>query len=174
MNQPELQAAASDDLQRIVRMSEVMVRAEQRVEELTEQLRVAKSELERIATEDLPTLMSEIGLKEITLADGAKLSVNPDVSCSISEARRPEAHAWLEEHGFGGLIKSEVRLQLGREELERAREVAEQIGGFVVEQVHPATLKSFVKEQRAAGVTLPEDLFGIQPYDRAKLVRPRR
>lgn len=163
-----------DLLARVVRMSDVMVRAQARVDELTEQLRLAKQDLAQIETEDLPLLMKELGLQELTLADGSKVAVKEDVNCAITEARRPEAHAWLLANGFGGLIKSEVRVAFDRGEIERAREVAEKVGGFVVEAVHPATLKSFVKEQRAAGTNLPTELFGIHPFDKAVLTRPRR
>jgi len=41
------------------------------------------------------------------------------------------------------------------------------------EGVHHSTLKSFVIEQREKGAELPLDLFGIHPYNRAKLAPPK-
>lgn len=164
----------STDLQRIVQLAELMTRQAERVSQLTEELRVAKDALRTTETEDLPMLMSELGLQEITLEDGAKVKVKPEVDCAITEANRDAAHAWLVERGYGGLIKSEVRRSYDREELEAAHAAAEQIGGYVVELVHPATLKSFIKERRAAGENVPEDLFSLRPYDKATLTRPRK
>ena len=43
----------------------------------------------------------------------------------------------------------------------------------VKEAVHPATLKSFVKERMAAGASPPADMFGIFPYDKAKVKPPK-
>jgi hypothetical protein len=52
--------------------------------------------------------------------------------------------------------------------------VAEQIGGEMVERVHPSTLKSFVKEQMEAGRAIPFDLFAIHPFNRVKITAAKK
>jgi hypothetical protein len=161
------------DLERVVAMAQLMVRAAEHVAALTEQLRLAKEVYTRLETEDLPQLMHELQLKEFVLEDGSRLELKPDVQCGISEARRVEAHAWLVANGYGGLIKSEVTVQFEREKVEEARQLAEEIGGIVSESVHPATLKAFVKERIQAGTPIPAETFGIFPFDRVTYTKPK-
>lgn len=168
------------DLKRIVELATLMVAQQRRVEDLKRDLETAQRDLARIETEDLPELMSEVGLNSVTLDDGSVIEVKQDVQCGISEERRNAAHAWLIEHGFGGLIKTEVVVAFGRGEKEAAEEFSAEVVQLtghtpaVKEAVHASTLKAFVKEQLEAGVAIPFDLFGIHPYNKAKLKAAKR
>jgi hypothetical protein len=168
-------ATEEKSLKRVVSMATLMVQQAEAVKRLEATLKDAKAELLRMEREDLPELMREIGLSSVKLADGSTVEVVEDVECAISEERRPAAHAWLTEHGFGGLIKTQVITAFDRGELETAVEYAARASAafpdhpaLVKDTVHPATLKSFVKEQIAAGAALPYELFGVHPFSRAK------
>lgn len=174
-----LDADAQTSLERIVRMATILVDAAARVEELKRQLEQAKEDHRRLEQEDLPQLMLEVGLTAIRLEDGSNLELKPDVQCGISEARQEQAYGWLEANGFGGLIKPEVRIQFARDEIETAERVAEETGGVLLRSVHPATLKSFIKEQMAKqgqeGVpALPMEVFGVHPFNKAVLSKKKR
>jgi hypothetical protein len=165
----------SDALKRIADLARLMVDAEKRVKDVDAELKTAKADLLRIQTEDLPELMSELGMTSIKLEDGSSIEVVQDVMCAISEERRPAAHAWLVGNGFGGLIKTGLNIAFERGEYDAAVAAAEelrvQFPGREVEArdaVHPATLKSFVKEQMEKGIAIPFDLFGIHPFNKAK------
>jgi hypothetical protein len=157
------------DLKRVIQLANLMVEQRQRVDALKTDLEKATADLRAIETVDLPELMREVGMKSVTLDDGSMIDLVDEVDCGITEAKRPEAHKWLIENGFGGLIKTEVVVAFGRGEHEAALKCAEEVGGTAVERVHPATLKSFVKEQLAAGRAVPFDTFGVYPYSKAKL-----
>lgn len=163
------------DLKRVQQLAALMVSQQATVVALIEQLDAAKKALTRTEQEDLPELMAEVGLKSLTLEDGSIVEVVQDVSCGITEERRALAHSWLLEHGFGGLIKTEVSVAFGRGERDQATLLAAKIqedtgaSPAVKEAVHPATLKSFVKEQMELGVAIPFDVFGIHPFNKAKL-----
>jgi hypothetical protein len=167
------------DLQRAVTLAELLVQLRQNVESLEKQLAAAKADARRVEQEDLPALMQELGLETFRLTSGETIEVVPEVDCAISEERRPAAHAWLLERGFGGLIKTEVVTTFGRGEIDAAQQLAADIAQntgatpVVVERVHPATLKSFVKEQMAAGSPVPFDLFGVHPYNKVKISKRR-
>jgi hypothetical protein len=169
----------SDALVRITTMAALLVGAIERVAKADAELKAAKETQRRLEQDDLPELMRELTLTEIKLADGSAVTVVNEVDCSITEERRPAAHAWLEEHGFGGLIKTAVTVDFARDEREAAAQCAVQIEetlgrpAQVGERVHPATLKAFVKEQLAAGAGVPFDLFGVRPYAKAKITAPR-
>lgn len=178
---PEAQTG-SDALARIAALAELLKMQQREVEALEEQLRQAKEVMRATETEDLPELMTELGLTEIKLVDGSKVEVKPDIQCGISEERRGEAHRWLEAHGFGGLIKTTVAVGYGRDEraeaLVAAREIEAATGRAVAvnEAVHPATLKAFLKEQLELGPegsNPPPELFGVYTFSRAKITPPR-
>jgi hypothetical protein len=166
------------ELKRVIELANLLVTQRTKVDQLTKDLAAEKRDLLRLETEDLPELMREIGMQSVTLEDGSSVEVVDEIDCAISEERRPVAHAWLIENGFGGLIKTEVSVAFGSGELEEATALAEELRGedfepSVVDRVHPATLKSFVKEQMAKGVTIPFDLFGIHPYSKAKFKKAK-
>lgn len=164
----------SNDLQRAVQLAELLIELREKVTDLEKQLDVAKADVRRVEQEDLPDLMQELGLETFKLKTGELIEVKPEVDCGISEERRPAAHDWLINNGFGGLIKTEVVVTFGRGDQVAAstfaREVAEAgKSPAVVERVHPSTLKSFVKEQMSAGKPVPFELFGVHPYSKVKI-----
>lgn len=149
------------------------------VEQLTTQLDAAKAALRRTETEDLPELMNEVGLSELTTKDGIEVSIAADVTCGISEANMTRAVHWLAERGYDGIVKTEVSVLFGRGERDEANNLAQQLKdqglpGHVTNSIHSQTLKSFVKERMAAGEAVPFDLFGIHPFSRAKLKMKKR
>ena len=162
------------DLQRAVQLAELLLKLRQNIDRLETELETAKKDMRRVEQEDLPDLMQELGLETFKLTTGELIEVKPEVDCGISEERRARAHAWLTENGFGGLIKTEVVAKFGREEREAAVACAQQIGGEMIERVHPSTLKSFVKEQMAAGNPVPFDLFGVHPYNKVKITAAKK
>lgn len=168
-------AAEPASLERVMELANLMVEREKEVSRLEQELKEAKAALAAVQTEDLPRMMEEIGMKLVMLADGSKVEVVDDVHCGITEARRDAAHKWLVDNGFGGLIKTQVIVSFDRGELDAACAYTEELNRMDPEHpaamkdaVHPATLKSFVKEQLAAGAEIPQDLFGIHPFSRAK------
>jgi hypothetical protein len=169
----------NDILTQIAELSELLRQADADVAVLVTELQEAKEAVRRLQEEDLPELMREVGLSEIKLADGSSIKVVDEVDCSISEDRRARAHDWLTANGFGGIIKSAITVEFGRDEHDQALAAAEKIhdvtgrDATLKEAVHPQTLKAFVKEQMAAGVSVPQELFGIRPYSKAKLTKAR-
>lgn len=155
-------------LERVIELANLMVAQRKEVERLEGELERAQNDLRRVEQEDLPELMREVGMQSVRLADGSTIEVVDEVSCGITEAKRHDAHRWLEANGFGGIIKTEVVVGFGRGEHEAAAACAESVGGALVERVHPSTLKAFIKEQMAAGRAVPFDLFGVHPFAKAK------
>jgi hypothetical protein len=171
---------STDALARIADMVQIMSQAAERVEGLKQQLEAAKNDHRRIEQEDLPDLMREFGVTDIKLQDGTSVKVTDEVDCAITEERRPAAHAWLINNGFGGLIKTDLTLSFGKDEREEADRVAAELteiteaAPVVQERVHPATLKSFIKERMEAGQVVPFDLFGVHPFSKARIVAARK
>lgn len=163
------------DLQRLVELGDLMVAQEKEVARLTKELAAAKKLHLKTSTEILPDLMSEIGVDEIKLSDGSRITCTAEVDCAITESTREGAMSWLINNGFGGLIKTTVTLEFGSGEREAANELAQELAAeyensvTLKEVVHPQTLKSFVREQMAAGAAIPMDTFNVRPYNIVKL-----
>jgi|TARA_R100001086_G_C11796665_1_gene247759 hypothetical protein len=134
--------------------------------ELEAKLRAKKEEFRLTSEQELPDAMQSVGLTQITLSTGERISINEFYSAHISKANQEKAYEWLVSNGHEGLIKNEVLLKFGREEVEVVNETvsALQSRGLspeVRQSIHPSTLKAFVKEQFTSGNDIPTEPFGI-------------
>lgn len=162
------------ELSLVSKLAQDLETSERKIAFYEQKLKEAKEENRRIAEVDLPNAMAELGLAELKLANGAKISIKAEVYCSISEANRYSAHHWLRSKGFGDLIKNELKVNFGRGEDHNA-EILKQIldtGPYSYsekESVHPQTLRAFLKEQLAEGNEIPMDLFSATPVNKAMI-----
>jgi hypothetical protein len=130
-------------------------------------LKLWKEQYVRLAQVDLPEAMRIAGIAQMSTDDGFKVEVKDEIYASISEKNKVEAHAWLVEHDFGDIIKTDVTVKFGRGEHEKVELLLEELQteGYqnfnLKEAVHPQTLKAFLREQLAAGKDVPLELFGV-------------
>ena len=170
---------AAEDLARVSAMVQVLLARQAAVTAAEDALAAAKNSLRTVEQEDFPELLREVGFTEVKLEDGTSIKLVDDISCGISQANRPEAFKWLRARKFGGLIKTSLVVQFGKDEaalVKQAKAALVKLGyePEVAEGIHPATLKSFLKEQREKGTALPEKTFGIHPYSKAVVKLPKQ
>jgi hypothetical protein len=144
------------------------------VELLEAKLKEQKEYARVLREETLPGAMQELGLAELKLDTGETITITDDVYASIPADKKPAAFDWLEDHGFGGLIKTEVGVMFGKGEMDKATEVYDALAGQGMEpkfirDVHPQTLRAFLREQMRAGNPVPLNLFGARPVFTTKL-----
>jgi hypothetical protein len=182
-----LPAVNSDLLAQLTMLANAMVAKEQEIKEREQALLASKADLRAISEEHIPGLMMEIGVKALTLEDGTSVTVKNDVQASIPTERKEEAFKWLEDNGFGGLIKTEVLVVFGREELEKAVEfynglIEQGLQPELKRAVHWQTLNAFLREQiekmpqniEEKMPIVPLETFGARPITIAKLKSPKR
>lgn len=133
-----------------------------------------KKKLLIIEEETIPCAFQELGIKEIKLETGQKVKVTLDVYSSLSNDNKPKAYAWLNNHSYGGLIKVELTVNYSKGEKEKAEEKYKELikDGLSVdlsENVHHATLASFLRERIREGAEIPLDLFGARPCFKTKI-----
>lgn len=162
----QLSSVDNNDLKQVAGLVRQQILLEQRVEDLTAELKRAQADLAQISGETLPAALAEHGLSELKMADGSKVTVATVISASISKERSDRAHQWLRDKGFGDLIKNTVAVNFGKGEDDKANDLIRELvtEGYVVDQkeaVHPSTLKAFCKEQIENGKDIPSELFGI-------------
>jgi len=162
----QLSSVDNNDLKQVAGLVRQQLLLEQRVEDLTAELKRAQADLAQISGETLPAALAEHGLSELKMADGSKVTVSTVISASISKERSGSAHQWLRDNGFGDLIKNTVAINFGKGEDDKANELIRELEteGYAVDQkeaVHPSTLKAFCKEQIEKGKEIPSELFGV-------------
>ena len=133
---------------------------------MEEALKNKKKEIDRISGEVIPTMLSEMGLSQLKLADGSAVDVKPFYSASISAQNKDKAYNWLRNNGLGDIIKNEISVSFGRNEDNKAANYAElaKSNGFQPTQklkVEPMTLKALVRERIEAGKEMPTEIFNV-------------
>ena len=131
-----------------------------------EQIKQKKKHLDYLSGEVIPTMLSEMGLSFLKLADGSSIEVKTNYSATITQAKKEEAFNWLRQNGLGDIIKNEVVVSFGRSEDDKAAAYAELAKGQGLEptqklKVEPMTLKALVRERIEAGKEMPTELFNI-------------
>ena len=141
-----------------------------------EALKSSKRELEIVSGEIIPTLLSEMGLSSLKLADGSSVDVKPFYSATITVQNREKAFNWLRINGLGDIIKNEISVSFGRNEDNKAAEYANLAKGQGFQptqklKVEPMTLKALVRERVEAGKEMPTDIFNVFVGNRTKITR---
>jgi hypothetical protein len=159
-------------------MSAMMVDLQRQIDEAEGVVSTLKEKHRMVKEETIPMMMQEIGLESVTLITGEKLTVEQEVYASIPAPQREQAYAWLEEHNFGSIIKTEVEAQFGKGESKRAIEILQLLKEQGVEaelsrSVHAQTLKAFLKECLSNKVDIPLDMFGARPTWTTKVKPPK-
>lgn len=154
----------------VARLAARLSSLEDEVSVLEQALKDKKKEKQRVEEQDLPEAMDAIGMSEFKLTTGEKITVKTFYTASITAERKEEAFAWLDDHGHGGIIKTEISVAFGRGDLELARKFEEYCKNFEEASIQPnfeqsvfwSTLRKFVEEQITAGNDeLDRDLFGV-------------
>jgi len=143
---------------------------------MEEALKTRKKEIDRISGEVIPTMLSEMGLSQLKLADGSSVDVKPFYSATISAQNKDKAYSWLRTNGLGDIIKNEISVSFGRNEDTKAAEYADLAKGQGYQptqklKVEPMTLKALVRERIEAGKEMPTDIFNVFVGNRTKITR---
>jgi len=139
-------------------------------------LKKLQEEVDILSGDVIPTMMQEMNISTLKLADGSAVEVKPIYGASISAERKEEAFNWLRTNGLGDLIKNEVTVSFGRNEDNKAIAYANLAAerGYQPSQklkVEPMTLKALVRERIEAGKDMPSDLFNVFAGNRTKIIR---
>ena len=149
---------------------------EETISRLEETLKEEKKTLLKLTDEEMPAMLAEIGISSFSLDDGSTVEVKQTYGASILMDNRPAAYEWLRDNGYDDIIKNTVLCQFGRGEDDQASAFAAfaQQQGYVPEQkteIHPQTLRAFVKERVEEGDAFPMELFGAWVGQRAVIKR---
>ncbi len=162
-------------------LSDQVVKLQNLEDEFTQkekELKELKRKVDLVSGEVIPTMMQEMNISTLKLADGSSVEVKPVYGASILVAQREGAFKWLRDNGLGDLIKNEITVAFGRNEDNKASEYANLAKGQGYEpvqklKVEPMTLKALVRERLEAGQEMPSDLFNLFTGNRTKITRKK-
>ena len=151
---------------------------EDELEQKEKELKELKRHVDLVSGEVIPTMMQEMNISTLRLADGSSVEVKPVYGTSISAANKEAAFKWLRENGLGDLIKNEITVSFGRNEDNKASQYAVLAQGQGYEpvqklKVEPMTLKALVRERLESGQEIPSDLFNVFSGNRTKVTRSK-
>jgi len=163
--------ALSDQVTKLQSLEDEIAEQEKKLKEL-------KRNQELLSGEVIPTMMTEMNISTLKLADGSAVEVKPVYGASIPVAKKEEAYTWLRENGLGDLIKNEITVAFGRNEDNNAMAYANLAQGQGYEpiqklKVEPMTLKALVRERLESGQEMPSDLFNVFAGNRTKITRSK-
>lgn len=140
---------------------------EEEVAELKRAIRIAKEE-------DIPSTMAELGISDITLSDGTRVSLRHVVRCGITDVHRAKATKWLHDHHMGDMIKNTLIVESPTpDEANTVMEIAGENRVTVRGVVHPSTLRAAITRLIEDGYDVPHDLFSVQTFDEAVIHQPK-
>ena len=156
----------NDELANVYSLAQKQINLTNEVSQIEDMLKAKKEELRLVQEQELPDALSEVGLTQIVLSSGEKISLSEFYSAHISKANQQQAYQWLIENGHEGIIKNEVSLKFNRGESQIVDETvlalkSRGLSPDVKQSIHPSTLKAFVKEQLTTGNDIPTEPFGI-------------
>ena len=130
------------------------------------ELQDTKDSISALEEIDLPALMDEIGVTDLTLACGGKISCKDLIFTRLKDPAT--AFAWLREHQGDGIIKNEIKVTLNRGEDDRADMIKADLTTRGVafehkETIHASTLKAYVTETLNGDLrdSLRREAFGV-------------
>ena len=161
----------SDQVVKLKQLEDDLVNKEKELKEL-------KRHIDLVSGEVIPTMMQEMNISTLKLADGSSVEVKPVYGASITVANKEAAYTWLRENGLGDLIKNEITVSFGRNEDNKASKYADLAKGHGYEpvqklKVEPMTLKALVRERLESGQEMPSDLFNVFAGNRTKVTRSK-
>lgn len=152
---------SDNELSSLSSLCETKLMLEEEVAEAEKELSDLKAKLRQITEDLIPTKMMELGLSEIKLADGKKVTVSQFYAASIVD--QPSFFRWLVETENDGIIKRNIEVTTKKGQGNIADAAAAALQALMIpytdkKSVHPQTLKSFVREQIESGNKLPDSL----------------
>ena len=150
-----------EKLLQVSQMVREMLEYEAKERNLLEESKQAGKRKRFYSEKAIPEALNALGLSGVTLDDGRKVTVTPEVYVDLTDENREAAFQWMEDEGYGDLIKTQVLCTFGRGEREQAQEVSELLvsSGWQAESkdtVHYQTFRAWAKDLLTQGVTLPE------------------
>lgn len=182
-------AATPEQLAHVLATARRQAKLANDIAKAEEALKKQKEEYKKTAEVELPNALRAAQLDQMPLGEGWTVKLKTTLAGYISEERKEQAHAWLEEHDMGGLIKHVITITFGRDEdaffnkfMRDLQKRKKPVQAERKDAVNSQTLGAFVREQvgkaQEQGLdpkeVIPFDLFGVYQTTYAEILPPKK
>lgn len=129
-------------MENVITMARAMRELELQKEGIEAQLKEINKQLDQLRLKDIPEAMAESDIRTLTIDGVGRVQLAMDCYATIKD--KQAGYDWLRENGYAGLI---------------------------TEYVQPSTFKAAVKDALKDGQEFPDELFSINPFTRASIVK---
>lgn len=148
------------------------------IEQVEEHLKNLNKELSIIETINLPQVLTEAGIEEFSMRNGAKIVMKDIIRNGLSKepAQRQLTFDWVTDNGGKEIIKDHFEIDYSKGQYDdaiRLRHILQEhrIHFDEFESIHAMTLWAFLKEKLREGVRAPFEDMGLY-YGRHADVKP--
>lgn len=113
-------------------------------DKLETELSDINKELDLIRTKKIPELMESMELRNVTIEGLGRVQLAADIYASTREGQKETAMTWLRDCGYDNMI---------------------------TETYNASSLKALFRRMISEGVDIPDDIFNVQPFIRASIVK---
>ena len=113
-------------------------------DKLETELSDINKELDLIRTKKIPELMESMELRNVTIEGLGRVQLAADIYASTREGQKETAMTWLRDCGYDNMI---------------------------TETYNASSLKALFRRMISEGIDIPDDIFNIQPFIRASIVK---
>ena len=150
-------------LGRLTALARQMLSIQEEIEDMQVRLKGRQDALDTISEQEIPSLMQEMGAREIKLLDGRKLKIAPFYSGKITS---PECYDWLQQEGYGDIVKTNIIVALKMSDEDKAAAVRKLLHDNGIDWdenngVHHSTLRAWLKDTISSGKPVDRDLFAV-------------
>lgn len=145
------------------------------IKQMEDDLRAARSSYHELRTKEIPDMMAEMGIEEVT-RNGWKVKVEDLVSGSLPKdpEKREVALQTVCDYGAEGIIKTQIVANFDKGEhniaLAACAQLQEQgMDAEVIENIHPQTYLAFARERLKNGEDFDSDKLNLFVSRIAKL-----
>lgn len=163
---------AQEKLANLSKLAHQQLELEQEIARMEAALSDKKEVYRELSEIKIPEIMDELSIDEFRLTNGVKVSISPYYSGKITD---PAAYKWLEENNHADIIKGEVHIPFpkgfDKKLLRVIADTTKNVGlqADIGEQVHPSTLRAWIKDMIRTGQQFPRELFNVYVGKRTKL-----
>jgi hypothetical protein len=156
----------SDTITEIVKLAEEMIEIDRQIDQLKTMLKTKEDQFKQISSNELPVMMSQVGLSRFALAGGPTIAIKPVLILNVPPQHRMEdVDTWLTKQGHGGMVKTNIEVPFGKE-TSRLLDIKQALDDLKVDYnikktINYMTLNAWGREMEGNNMVIPEDLFNV-------------
>lgn len=125
-------------------LAEEMVALEKKIDTRDEENKIDTKRYHRIRLFEIPELMAELEIKNISFDGLGRVQLASDLFASTREGQKGLAIQWLRDLGYADMVS---------------------------ETYNASSLKALFRRMIEAGTPIPDDMFNVTPFIRASVVK---